>query len=389
MPGSQSTSFRLTKGGWFFLLIALAIVGSAFNLGVNMTYLLASLLLAILMIAFIVPPLSLSGTLCHRRVPETPHAGEPFLVEMVLSRPKARTSARLVVIEDPLCKSRPLVLHIPPKSEAIVAAVGRPRRRGVYPMPAIRYITGFPFGLTECHVTRTTDEELVVYPGRGELGRIVTSSLKPLGVRVGNPTRTGMPGEDIRSLREYVPGDNPHWIHWRASAHLGKLHVRDLERERSAPVLVLLDSRIPESLSDERRREAREALELAVSFSAEVCRYSLREGCTARLVGYFPEPRAVGAHRVEGVETGGQIHIFMEALARLRPSTDEYPRTLLNPALKAGLETAWKVIAVSTNDETSASLHEILHPYRVEILNASSPGFNRMFRGIAGKEGEL
>jgi uncharacterized protein (DUF58 family) len=386
MPGSHSTSFRLTKGGWFFLFIALAITGSAFNLGVNTTYLLASLLLAVLLIAFVVPPLSLSGTVCRRRVPEPPHAGEPFLVEMVLSRPRAKTSARLVIIEDPLCKGRPLVLHIPPKRESVVAAAGRPRRRGVYPMPAIHYITGFPFGLTECRVMQTSNEELVVYPARGELGRIVTSSLKPLGVRVGAPTRTGMPGEDIRSLREYVPGDNPHWIHWRASAHHGKLYVRDIERERSAPVLVLLDSRIPASLPEARRREAREALEVAVSFAAEVCRFSLRQGCSARLVGFFPEPRAIGAVHADSTEaSAADLDRFMDALARLRPSKDERADALLDPALKAGLETAWKVVAVSPSPETASSLAETLRPYGIETLDASRPGFNKLFRSQAGR----
>ena len=386
MPGSQSSSFRLTKGGWFFLFIALAITGSAFNLGVNTIYLLASLLLAVLLIAFVVPPLSLHGTVCRRRVPEPPHAGEPFLVEMVLSRPKARTAARLVVIEDPLCKERPLVLYIPPKRESVVAAVGRPRRRGVYPMPAVRYITGFPFGLTECRVTRTGDEELVVYPGRGELGRIVTAALKPMGVRVGAPTRTGMPGEDIRSLREYVPGDNPRWIHWRATAHHGTLYVRDLERERSAPVLVLLDSRIPTSLSEARRREAGEALELAVSFAAEVCRFSIRAGCAARLVAYFPEPRALGAGRPDEVEPPApDLSLFMDALARLHPSTDETAEALLGPAHKAGLETAWKVIAVSPVSETVSSFADTLRPYGIETLDASSPGFSKVFRSLVGR----
>jgi uncharacterized protein (DUF58 family) len=386
MSSDHSTSLHLTKGGWFFLFIALAITGSAFNLGVNMTYLLASLLLAVLLIAFIAPPISLHGTICRRRVPEPPHAGEPFMVEMILRRPRARTAARLVTIEDPLCKGRPLVLHIPPRLETIVAAVGRPRRRGVYPMPAVRFVTGFPFGLTECRVTQAGDEELVVYPARGELGHIITSSLKPLGVRVGAPSRTGMPGEDVRSLREYVPGDNPRWIHWRASAHLGKLHVRDLERERSAPVLIVLDSRIPPSLSRERRREAWQALEIAVSFAAEVCRFSLREGSSARLVGFFPEPRILGGDRPDTGETPAVgIHVFMDALARLRPSSDESAEALLEPARRAGLESAWRVLAVSLVPETASSLAETLGPYGGEVFTASSPGFARIFRTAAWK----
>jgi uncharacterized protein (DUF58 family) len=71
---------------------------------------------------------------------------------------------------------------------------------------------------------------------------------------------------DYYGLRHWQPGDSRRWIHWRTSARLGKLAVRQFEQQRDRDIAVLLDLYLsPESLPAE---EA--ALEVAVSMAATV-----------------------------------------------------------------------------------------------------------------------
>lgn len=64
--------------------------------------------------------------------------------------------------------------------------------------------------------------------------------LPDLGGRWGEGGRMPSPtGEVVRGVRDYVPGDRPALVHWRASARAGKLVVKEVE-EPVTPVLTLV-----------------------------------------------------------------------------------------------------------------------------------------------------
>jgi uncharacterized protein (DUF58 family) len=198
-----------------------------------------------------------------------------------------------------------------------------------------------------------------------------------------------MPGEDFRSLRDYQPGDNPKRIHWRTSARLGKLQVREVEREHAAPVLVLLDSRIPASTSPADRNEAEAGLELAVSFAAEVCRLALSEGDAVQIIGFFPQPACLSAaadRRSRGLALPPRLRPLLEAFARLTPSASETPDELLPLVERVGLRPARSLIAVSPTRATARTLRQALPPGVAHIFEASDPGFAGLFRFVNSLE---
>ncbi|GGK73404.1 hypothetical protein GCM10012284_04100 [Mangrovihabitans endophyticus] len=49
--------------------------------------------------------------------------------------------------------------------------------------------------------------------------------------------------DDLRDVREYLPGDETRHLHWKATAHTGRLMVRDLAEPRQSMLTVLLDTR--------------------------------------------------------------------------------------------------------------------------------------------------
>jgi uncharacterized protein (DUF58 family) len=48
-------------------------------------------------------------------------------------------------------------------------------------------------------------------------------------------------GHDLYALRDYVPTDSARHVHWKASARLGSLMVREFTREDDCRVLLVLD----------------------------------------------------------------------------------------------------------------------------------------------------
>ncbi|MBP9111644.1 MAG: DUF58 domain-containing protein [Polyangiaceae bacterium] len=64
------------------------------------------------------------------------------------------------------------------------------------------------------------------------------------GVETGRPARFAGEGENLRELRELVPGDPFKRIAWRASARRGKLLVRELERNERDVVWLVVDASV-------------------------------------------------------------------------------------------------------------------------------------------------
>ena len=119
-------------------------------------------------------------------------------------------------------------------------------------------------GIDEILVAPRAFELAMPELGDGILGRHLLAQ----SVRLG-------PGE-FHSLREYVPGDEPRTIHWRASARSDELKVRQHSAEGLRRCTVVLDQQVPEGDDHD------EAFERAVVAAASLVHSSDRVGLQTR-----------------------------------------------------------------------------------------------------------
>ena len=81
------------------------------------------------------------------------------------------------------------------------------------------------------------------------------------------------PGSEFYSMREYVSGDDPKRINWKASARHNNLIVNETEAERVTDVMVVLDTDVAIS-----RPSEDELFEREIRATASVTRLLLRQG---------------------------------------------------------------------------------------------------------------
>jgi uncharacterized protein (DUF58 family) len=99
-----------------------------------------------------------------------------------------------------------------------------------------------PLGLIARRERVAARDELVVQPGLSELRR---ERMDPLyRDQVVGARRFRDPGEgtEFARLREYVRGDDPRRIDWKATARRGSPIVREFEAERSQSVILVIDA---------------------------------------------------------------------------------------------------------------------------------------------------
>ena len=119
-------------------------------------------------------------------------------------------------------------------------------RRGLLRTERCVLSTRFPLGLFRAWTWVHTHTEALVYPRpAGHQPPPVTSHTDR-----GSSDQGRAGDEDFRGFREYVPGDSPRRVAWKAFARGGPLLVKDLAGATHAPRLFSLDSVHARGLED-------------------------------------------------------------------------------------------------------------------------------------------
>jgi uncharacterized protein (DUF58 family) len=128
-------------------------------------------------------------------------------------------------------------------------------RRGVVPSGPLLIERADAFGLTHRTLDTGQASELYVRPRAISLPEIAASLARSVD---GPQSDTTMEGTlAFHALREYVPGDELRHVHWRASAHAGKLVVKQHVDTAHAALAVVLDVTVPVGDGAPRSRRGR------------------------------------------------------------------------------------------------------------------------------------
>jgi uncharacterized protein (DUF58 family) len=109
-------------------------------------------------------------------------------------------------------------------------------RRGIVPIGPVRTIRADPIGLVRRELIWTESTELFVHPRTIAIPSSSTGFVHDLE---GNPTRD-LTNSDVafHALREYQPGDERRYIHWKSTAKTGTYMVRQFEETRRSHIVI-------------------------------------------------------------------------------------------------------------------------------------------------------
>ena len=245
---------RLTKAGWLFLLVSVLVgVASARNHESPLVFVLFGVMMGSLMISITLAGRTLAGVRVVRNAPTRAWQGQVVNVGYyVRNKRKHGSCLGLSVREHPADDADCVggyCVHVGAGENFRTGGRLTPLKRGRLGLVQINLETTFPFGLVRAARRIRQSASIVVWPARGRLkqrllhrGAVETSS--------GPPSQVSGGQDEFFGLREYRPGDNPRWIHWRRSATRKAPVVREMTRPLPETLWVLVDTYWPDASDD-------------------------------------------------------------------------------------------------------------------------------------------
>ena len=143
-------------------------------------------------------------------------------------------------------------------------------KRGVIPIGPATSVRADPIGLLHREVPSSKAYELIVHPRTVALEPFGSGLLRDLEGRATRDLSTS--DLAFHALRDYAPGDDRRYVHWRSSARAGRLLVRQFHDTRRSTLCVIVDGRTS-SYADPNEFET--AAEVAGSLTVRACKDQL------------------------------------------------------------------------------------------------------------------
>jgi uncharacterized protein (DUF58 family) len=227
----------ITPLGWAIgITMPLAfILGYAINWIELVTFAWANLLLILIAVVYLIGrnPLSIELRVAHSRVV----VGDSAVGEVIVTNPRPRrilgasmeipVGAGLAAVTMPSIRRHGTFVH-----EFAIPTT----HRGIVDIGPVRTIRADPIGLVRRELIWTESTELFVHPRTIAIPSTSTGFVHDLE---GSATRD-LTNSDVsfHALREYQPGDERRYIHWKSTAKTGTYMVRQFEETRRSHIVI-------------------------------------------------------------------------------------------------------------------------------------------------------
>ncbi|MEW6359754.1 MAG: DUF58 domain-containing protein [Planctomycetota bacterium] len=369
--------FRPTSVGMLTTGVTAMVAFAAFNTGNNLIYLLASLLFSAILVSAVIGWRSLRGLQLGRSIPKEAFAGEGATVSLKITSARKRSTAYAVTVVDGAASSRDRLtgrgtaVKIGPGAVVRLSYTLVPPRRGEYCFGEAFLKCGYPFGLFTTLRRFDLPDRMIVYPRIGRLSRDLVRMERSWGSDRITRSSKRIGTDEFYGIREYRPGDNPKHIHWRTSARLSKLILKEFERDEPLGYTIVLDS-----FANHGMPAALDTFERAVSLTATLIDDLARHGAKVFLIAAMREKTLI----YNGERSRVSADVLKE-LALIDAATEEDKKRLRAAVADHAVASA-HITAVLLGRQSP--LNECLAPARahgvhVDVIDITDP---RVMRGF-------
>ncbi len=225
---------QLTLTGWCLIVVSLGIGVAAYNTASNILFLTLSLLLSSLVLSGILSWINFRKLKWALQAPTHLKAGEVGMAEVDLVNGKSLFPSMAIcfrVESDMANVKERLYMHqsLSGGDSCKLEWTFVPQQRGCYQLRLSGVQSQFPFGFLQKTISSDSETSVLVWPAQIDY----TFQATPGGQRIsaGASRKHSGLGSDLLNIRPYERGDAPRLVHWKATARMRRLMIRQLAQE--------------------------------------------------------------------------------------------------------------------------------------------------------------
>lgn len=295
-----------TPTGLVLILLSIGIGSAAYNAASNILFMTLSLLLSSLLLSGLLSWMNFKGV--RWRMLLTPHlrVGEVAAIRVELWNtntllPIYSLCFHVTATQSGLTRTLYQQERLDPGDRTHLSWLLEPPARGVDTIAITHLESLFPFGFLRKHIWGGIRHDVVIWPRRVDY-----AFTPPAGHhrhQQGNMVLKPGSGTELINLRDYRHGDPMRLVHWKASARMQQLMVRDMSEENQEAYLIFLET--PASVwSDAEQFET--LCSVAASLAEDLYRRDQLWGT------------AINDQPVLLIKRLSDLHRFLEQIARLQ-----------------------------------------------------------------------
>lgn len=230
------TQYKVTRDGGIFFGALLVVTSAAINTSNNLLYMVLSALLAVLLLSGLLSAMNFKFLEMEVLLPSRAFAGETIPLS-VRVRNHRRFFPAFSLKTEPHGQELYFAV-VQPQATAVHSGETQFTKRGRYTFDKLKTASRFPFGFFSKSRSYDVDSECICYPEILDQDKLDTSVADILGSN--ERVERGL-GNDLYTIREYVPSDTARHVHWKASAKTGSLKTREFATEDSRRIVIVFD----------------------------------------------------------------------------------------------------------------------------------------------------
>jgi uncharacterized protein (DUF58 family) len=219
-----------TKGGWAFGVTLLAMLVSSINYQLNLGYVLTFLLAGSGLVSIHLTHGTLRGLTLRLRPAAPVFAGEPALLEVVMSNPSGARHGVCLRFQQRRRQDRNAWCDVPALGQASASLSVVPTTRGWHEVPPLVVETQFPFGLFRAWTHWRPASPVLAYPRPEQPSPALPLASSAAG---GAPQARAGEGSELDGVRAWRRGDSRRHVVWKKAARSGQMVSRETTSEHS------------------------------------------------------------------------------------------------------------------------------------------------------------
>lgn len=233
MLTARGRSLEITKAGWLFILLTLAVGFAAINSGSNLLHVVFGCQMGMIVASGVLSERMVRRAVVRRSVESNLHARAPAALRVELRNASPEGGLLAVSVEDDDRQTGGGAMHpvfslaLGPSERVHMGSTVVMPNRGLHRLPPAVVATRFPFGLFIKRRELPRGTQVLVYP---PIHPVPIAHERVVHAREGESAsgakaRAG----EFFGLREYRDGDDVQHVHWPATARLGRTVLREHE----------------------------------------------------------------------------------------------------------------------------------------------------------------